>query len=437
MGRAAKGEGSIFKVDGGYRGYITVNGRRKYTSGTKKAEVAQKLRELKNQRDTGVLATGRSPKLSAWIDHWMTATEEKHKIKTHAGYRATIDRYLPAWLGDVTLAKLTPEHLEEAYADLRNKGLSGATIYQLHSIVRASLTVAHKRGRATTNAAKLVVAPPSPASRKVTPLSDADLNRLVDALDDSRSKARFTFALELGPRPGEALALEWPHIDFKEGSITISQQLQTVDRKLRLVKYTKTDSKTDPEHRKLPLPGHLADIFKEHRDRQLQEMSRASRWEEWRDEDEDKDVVHAFVFTSARRPGWPITPRGDAQQWTNLLTAAGLPHVKPYTTRHTAASRMIAAGIDLTVVAEILGHADIKTLVKVYAHALEERKRAAAGLLEVAWRGRIAAPYPAPYDADSDRIEPDRAGIDTGLRPRDSGAERTKPTQAGSRRDRL
>jgi hypothetical protein len=38
---------------------------------------------------------------------------------------------------------------------------------------------------------------------------------------------------------------------------------------------------------------------------------------------------------------------------------------------------MIAARLDMTVVAEILGHADIKTLAKVYAHALEEKKRGA------------------------------------------------------------
>lgn len=117
-------------------------------------------------------------------------------------------------------------------------------------------------------------------------------------------------------------------------------------------------------------------------------MSRASRWEDWTDPDETADVVHAFVFTSTRRPGRPITPSGDSQQWARLLEVAGLPHTKPYTARHTAASRMIAAGVDLTVVAEILGHADIKTLIKVYAHALEERKRAAAGLLELAWSAR-------------------------------------------------
>jgi len=410
MSRAAKGEGSIFKTPTGYRGYVTINGRRKYASGAKKTEVAQKLREIKAQRDAGVLAVGRSPKLSAWIDHWLTATETKHKIKTHDGYRSTIDLYLPAWLGDVTLSRLTAEHLEEAYGALHAKGLSGATIYQLHSIIRAALTLAQKRGRVPVNAARLVVSPPTPASKKVTPFSDRDLERIFAALEDSRSKARFAYALELGPRPGEALALEWPHIDFTEGSILVCQQIQTVGKALRLVRYTKTDSKIDPEYRKLPLPGHLADIFRDHHARQMHEFGRASKWEHWTDPEEDESAAHAFVFTSARRPGRPITPSGDSQQWARLLQVAGLPHSKPYTARHTAASRMIAAGIDLTVVAEILGHADIKTLIKVYAHALEERKRSAAGLLEMAWAERVRAPYVAPYGAASNQIIPGHSG---------------------------
>jgi integrase len=404
MGRAAKGEGSIFPVDKGYRGYITVNGRRKYASGSKKTEVAQKLREMKNQRDTGVLAVGRSPRLSDWIDHWLKATQGEHKMKTHAGYQAAVDSYLPTWLGDLTLAKLTAEHLEDAYATLLQK-YAGSTVNQLHTVIRASLSLAEKRGKVPVNVARLVVSQPKAAPQPVQPLSDADLDQIYAALNGTDNEARWMLALELGMRPGEAIALEWSHVDFDEGSIAVRQQLQLVEKKLRLVPYTKTDAGM----RKIPMPDHLADALKTHRNVQLEQQAKYPEWGGWRDEDEAEGVVHAFVFTSARKPGCPITPSGDTQQWGRVLDAAGLPRVSRYTARHTAASRMIAAGIDLTVVAEILGHANINVLIRVYAHALEERKKAAAGLLEAAWT-RGAAPYPAPYGADSDRIKPGQAG---------------------------
>lgn len=399
MGRAAKGDGSIFKTQTGYRGYITVNGRRKYTSGAKKTEVAQKLREMKNQRDTGVLAVGRSPRLADWIDHWLKATQGDHKLKTHAGYQAAVDNYMPAWLGDVTIAKLTAEHLEDAYATLLQK-YAGSTVNQLHTVIRASLTLAAKRGKVPVNVAQLVVSQPKAAPAPVKPLSDADLEQIYAALSDTDHEARWMLALELGMRPGEAIALEWTHVDFEEGSIAIRQQLQMVERKLRLVPYAKTDA----GKRKVPLPGHLADALKKHRTKQLEQIAKAPTWGGWLDVDEPEGTVHAFMFTSSRRAGWPITPSGDTQQWGRVLDAAGVPRVSRYTARHTAASRMIAAGIDLTVVAEILGHANINVLIRVYAHALEDRKKAAAGLLEAAWAHR-AAPYVAPYVADSMQLE--------------------------------
>lgn len=418
MGRAAKGDGSIFKTDTGYRGYITVNGRRKYTSGSKKTEVAQKLREMKNQRDTGVLAVGRSPRLADWIAHWLKATRDDHTIKTHAGYQEAVDNYMPAWLGDVTIAKLTAEHLEDAYSTLSEK-YAGSTIYQLHTVIRASLTLAAKRGKVPTNVAKLVVSSPKADPQPVKPFSSADLDQIYAALAGTDIESRWMLALELGPRPGEAIAFEWSHVDFEEGSIAVRQQLQTVEGKLRLVPYTKTDAGM----RKLPMPGHLADALKKHRKVQLEQMGKVPTWGGWRDQDEPADAVHSFVFASSRRPGYPITPSGDSQQWSRLLTAAGLPHVKRYTARHTAASRMIAAGIDLTVIAEILGHANVNVLIRVYAHALEERKKAAAGLLELAW-SRGAAPYPAPYEANSDLIQPSPAELIQAAHPRNSGADR-------------
>lgn len=56
----------------------------------------------------------------------------------------------------------------------------------------------------------------------------------------------------------------------------------------------------------------------------------------------------------------------------------GLPHINPHAFRHTAASTLIAAGIDIVTVANQLRHADANTTEKVYAHLIEERKARAS-----------------------------------------------------------
>lgn len=418
MGRAAKGEGSVFKTATGWRGYITVNGRRKYASGPTKMAVAQRLRELKNQRDNGVLSLGRSPALSAWLAHWMEAKKPKLKPKTYETYQAAIDRYLPAWLGAVKLDKLTAEHLEQAYAALRDdRRLADTTIYQLHAVLRGALELARRRGRIPVNVATMVVAAPSTVAKRVAPFTDAELDKIYTAIADTPYEARWTFALEQGPRPGEAIALEWSEVDFDEGAILVKQQLQTIDGELRLVQYAKSDA----GRRKIPMPDYLAELLRTHRARQLAQMAEAKKWGGWRDPEEPDDVVHAFVFPSQNAPGMPITPSGDTLQWRRILDKAGVPKVRRYVARHTAASRMIAAGIDLTVVAEILGHANIQMLVKVYAHALEERKKMAAAVMDMAWRTRSGAPYVAPYSPDSERTEAAVSDTAHGAEPQNHG----------------
>lgn len=386
--RAANGAGSIYETNAGWRGSILLNGRRRYVSGANKTQVSENLRALKRQAEDGFIQKGRSPKLKDWVMHWLDATAplpdpeesrqaKRHALKTDSDYRKIVRLYLPEWLGSVLLSKLTPEQLEEAYSNLSGKKLAQSTIYQLHSIIRASLTLAVKRGHVPINVAKNVVSPPQPKSQtKKDAFSRADQTAIKLVLGSSRSRARWELALGLGPRPGEVLGLEWKHVNFAEKWIQIEQQIQMIDKQLTLVPYVKSGA----SNRKIPLPDYLAKLLQAHREEQLSERSIAGEgWKEW----EPDGKPHAWVFTSYKRPGRPLTPGGDDTQWRQLLEKAGLPAAPPYKARHTAASEMIAAGIDITVVAEIMGHS-IKVLQDVYAHAIEERKIAAAGILDLA-----------------------------------------------------
>ena len=48
----------------------------------------------------------------------------------------------------------------------------------------------------------------------------------------------------------------------------------------------------------------------------------------------------------------------------------GLPRIRLHDTRHTAATLMLAAGVPVKVVSEMLGHASISITLDVYAHVL-------------------------------------------------------------------
>ena len=50
--------------------------------------------------------------------------------------------------------------------------------------------------------------------------------------------------------------------------------------------------------------------------------------------------------------------------------------------RHTAATILLAEGVNVKVASDMLGHADISTTLRIYAHVLPDMQGAAADAME-------------------------------------------------------
>jgi len=59
--------------------------------------------------------------------------------------------------------------------------------------------------------------------------------------------------------------------------------------------------------------------------------------------------------------------------WTKALKKSGIAHCRFHDLRHSFASRLVMAGVDLVTVAELMGHKDI-TMTKRYSHPTPEHK---------------------------------------------------------------
>lgn len=394
MARAAKGEGTLFKVDAGWRGYVTVSGKRKYFSASTKAEASRKKRALLHQRDGGQLVTGRVPTVEAWLNHWMNATESDRAESTNAGYKYSMTKYIFPAIGNTKLDKLSIEDLESLYADMEKRGFAWSTRHQCHAVIRVALKQAVWRGHVGRNVAALVEPPrrkgakpkisinTSTASKSTDAkaLSEADVTVLYAALEADRFQARWHLSLDFGLRPGEAIALEWKHVDFKNNTISVEQEILAIRGKgAMLIDQTKSKAGT----RVIALPEYVMEMLKVTRKRQLGEM--AERGEDWKVWEPDKKP-HAFCFT--RADGSVLRPRYDSELWKDLLVRAGLPHTKRYNSRHTAASMAIADGADIASVAEMMGNNPSMTL-STYTHAIAERKLALAEQAASRYRDKV------------------------------------------------
>ena len=89
---------------------------------------------------------------------------------------------------------------------------------------------------------------------------------------------------------------------------------------------------------------------------------------------------HGLIVCSDN--GMPLSPKNFSARFCNLLKRLKIKRVRFHDLRHSGASMMLRAGVDMKVVSSILGHSSIKITADVYLHILEEMKLDAAAKVE-------------------------------------------------------
>jgi integrase len=107
---------------------------------------------------------------------------------------------------------------------------------------------------------------------------------------------------------------------------------------------------------------------------------------------EDTDLVWC------QRKGRAIGPHTDWDEWKSLLKAADVRDARVHDARHTAATLLLAQGVDQRVVMEILGHSQI-SMTSRYAHVLPQVMTDAADRIgQALWGSGAEFQVPAPGD---------------------------------------
>lgn len=328
---------------------------------TRRTDAQAHLREVMQSMRTGTWVKPTGLTVAGHTQRWLTLARGRLKPSTWASYDSKLRTHLLPALGAVHLQDLTAGMLDELYLALLDR-LAPRTVAYLHTIVKAVLADAVRKGLLTDNPA-CAATPPAPGPRPAHTTWTA--TQLADFLHQTRHHrygALWAFLALTGCRRGEALGLRWDDIDDTTRRVVLTHTIGTIAGQVT------TGTPKSGRGRTVAIDPGLLEQLHAHRAAQTRQRMAAPAWAE-----------HGIVFT--RRDGRPHNPDTISRAFKHAAAAAGLPPIRLHDLRHGWATLALQAGVNPKLVQERLGHANVTITLAVYSHVLPSMHDAAASTI--------------------------------------------------------
>lgn len=381
MAKRGNGEGSIRQrdSDGLWEARITLDdGKRKSLYGETRAEAAQKLRDALHDVGKGIPLVDERQTVKQYLSGWYESMRPQVRQSTYRRYGDYVNHLIPA-LGKHSLAKLAPQHLQAFYTKKLAEGLSPTTVHAIHSMLHRALEDALQMGLINRNVSEMLK-PPRRANREMMPLSVLEVRQFLNVVADDRFYALYVLALSTGMREGELLGLRWQDVDLARRTLQIRMNVAETDNK----RFILAETKTAYSRRTVALTQAAVDALAAHW--QKQQADKAGMGDLW--------TELGLVFPNGY--GTIMIPHNITKRsFKKYLVKAGLSReVRFHDLRHTAATLLLASGVNVKVVSEMLGHSSVSITLSIYAHVLPHMQQSAVSAMDQLLGTVLASPEP-------------------------------------------
>jgi len=315
----------------------------------------------------------------AFVKEWESKYALKHLAeKTLYTYRSNLKNKILPTFGHLKLEQIKTIHIvsfldsltkDGARQGYRKGNLSAGTIEINHRVLKNIFSRAVEWKLLKQNPVS-GVKKPSVKHKEVTPYDHNEIQQLLIALQNEpiHWRVMVTLALTTGLRRGELLGLEWHHIDWDTGILTVAQSVSLSPAGIAHVK----EPKTRASKRKVALPSTMLQDLKDYYLHKLDEREKiGDMWE---------GGQYNFMFC---HPNGKAFHQERPYLWfREFIKKNGLRYIRFHDLRHTSATVLINQGVHAKIISERLGHGNINTTMNVYGHALRTADQSAADKFE-------------------------------------------------------
>ena len=357
--RRSNGEGTIYQNNGKWIAQISYwkNGKLKRPKRTcdKKADAVAKLDELRREAQQLDMDEQHHTVESYLTEYLRDIENGDHARKTFKCYDNVIRPHIIPQIGKLKLNRLKPAKIRTMLTSLRESGVGSRQVQLAYVVLKTALGRAVSDEIIMRNPCDPVSKPPH-KKREVIPFSKEERAAIFEQAKDSFHLPMYKFILSTGMRSSEVFGLEWSDIDYQTKTISVNKQY---------INGEISKLKTKGSNRILDLTPGIEKIL---------EDQRAKLKSKGHQDNE-------FIFCGVRG-GRINSDKHGPRLWNPILRKAGVDVRGLHHLRHTFASELLAAGADLLVVSQLLGHASPTITLEVYAHALPPRRSQVAAKID-------------------------------------------------------
>jgi integrase len=302
-------------------------------------EIDQELADYRALLKQGIIERA-NPKFTTIAEEWRN-TKNGLAYRSQQVYDEVLKAYILPKLGAMRLKDIKLHDMQTIMDDMQLTGKI-RTAQKIRCTLKQIYNYAVSCQIIAVNLANYLSNPPTIKTKR-TALTHEQIQHILGTPLPLKERIFVYLLLFTGLRRGEALALSKSDIDRDKHTVTVSKSLYWENGSMPVIK---DSPKTQAGNRTIMIPDRLWAVL-------------------------DPYIAHlpdGSVLFPMVKSGKPMTQVAFRWFWSRIYKDLGIENLTPHVFRHTYATSLYYAGVDIKAAQYLLGHSSARVTMDIYTH---------------------------------------------------------------------